>query len=164
MTDFSTAYVELSGDTDVIVKRAFNAPPELVWAAHTRPDLLRRWLGGYPGWTMPVCEVDLRVGGSYRYRWRNDEDGSEFGFVGTYREVEEYARIVNSERYDADDAWGEAINTTTFEGDGARTIVTTKMSFPTAEARKAATETGMTDGMEVSYKQLDGLILEEQAA
>jgi uncharacterized protein YndB with AHSA1/START domain len=91
-TEKFTAQVTLPSDTEVRVSRSFHAPRTLVWRAHTEPELARRWLG-YPGWTMPVCEMDVRSGGKYRWRWRSDEDGQEFGFFGTFDEVSEPARL-----------------------------------------------------------------------
>jgi Activator of Hsp90 ATPase homolog 1-like protein len=73
--------VSLPSDREVRVVRSFSAPRKLVWDAHTKPELMQRWMLGPPGWSMPVCEIDLRVGGAYRWRWRSDEDGKEFGFL-----------------------------------------------------------------------------------
>ena len=86
-TTIEKAEVTLPSDREVQVKRSFGAPRALVYRAYTEPELVRRWLLGPPGWSMPVCEMDVRVGGRYRWRWRSDEDGSEFGFTGTFREV-----------------------------------------------------------------------------
>ena len=77
------AQVSLPSDSEVKVTREFKARRELVYKAHTVPELVQRWLLGPPGWTMPVCEMDVRVGGKYRWRWRSVEDGKEFGFHGT---------------------------------------------------------------------------------
>jgi uncharacterized protein YndB with AHSA1/START domain len=75
--------LEARGDREIVMTRVFDAPRHLVFEAFTQPDLLRQWLLGPPGWTMPVCEVDLRVGGRYRYMWRN-EKGVEMTAGGTY--------------------------------------------------------------------------------
>jgi len=91
------AQVTLPSDREVKVTRSFRAPRTLVYKAYTEPQLVQRWLLGPPGWSMPVCEMDVRVGGTFRWRWRNDQDGSEFGFRGTYREVQPPSRIVNTE-------------------------------------------------------------------
>ena len=74
------AQASLPSDTEVLVKRSFDAPVKLVWRAYMEPDLMRRWCTGMPGWSMPVCEMDMRVGGQYRWRWRSDENGQEFQF------------------------------------------------------------------------------------
>ena len=75
-------------------------PRALVYRAYTEPQLVQRWLLGPPGWSMPVCEMDVRVGGGFRWRWRNDQDASEFGFAGTFREVQSGSRLVHTEAYD----------------------------------------------------------------
>ena len=98
-------------DREIAMTRVFDAPRQLVFDAHTKPDLVRQWLLGPPGWSMPVCEIDLRVGGKYRYVWRHDRDGTEMGMGGVYREIVPPERIVNTEKFD--EAWypGEAVDT-----------------------------------------------------
>ena len=158
------ADVSLPGDSQVKVTRQFKAPRDMVYKAFTTPELLQRWLLGPPGWSMPVCEMDLRVGGKYRWRWRSDENGKEFGFHGAFREVKAPSRIVHTEFFDPGDVGGDM-------GDGALIIlelteskgVTTMaivMDYYTKEARDAAMSTGMTDGMEHSYQMLDKLLAE----
>src|SRR4030095_10294502 len=87
------------GDREVVVTRGFDAPRKLVWDAYTKPELLKRWLTGPPGWTFAVCEMDLRVGGKYRWVWRGPE-GQELAVGGTYEEVVPGERLVSTERYD----------------------------------------------------------------
>jgi uncharacterized protein YndB with AHSA1/START domain len=145
--------VETPSDHEVLVTRVFDAPRSLVWDCHTKPELLQRWLLGPEGWSMAVCEVDLRVGGKYHYRWRNDADGSEFGFNGVYREIEAPRRIVNTERPDG--AEGEALNTLVLTEAGGKTTLSLTMMFASKDARDAAVATGMTDGMEQSYQRID---------
>jgi uncharacterized protein YndB with AHSA1/START domain len=145
--------VETRSDREILVTRCFNAPRSLVWDCHTKPELVRRWLLGPQGWSMPLCEIDLRVGGKYHYRWRNDADGREFGFNGIYREIEAPARIVTTERFDG--AEGEALNTLVLTEQNGRTTLSLTMLFATKEARDGALATGMTDGMETSYQRLD---------
>ena len=165
-TTTSKAEVTLPSDREVQVKRSFRAPRALVYRAYTEPELVRRWLLGPPGWSMPVCEMDLRVGGRYRWRWRNDEDGSEFGFTGTFREVQP-TRIVHTEAYDpgtlADDfPKNDALVTVTFSEEGGVTTITSLMDFGSKETRDAAMATGMTDGMEQSYQLMDRLLEQHQ--
>src|SRR5688572_19594129 len=100
VTMVEKAQVSLPSQQEVKVVRSFKAPRALVYRAYTEPELARRWMLGPPGWTMPVCEMDVRVGGAYRWRWRSDEDGSEFGFFGTFREVEPPVKLAHSETYD----------------------------------------------------------------
>jgi uncharacterized protein YndB with AHSA1/START domain len=162
------AQVNLPSDREVKVTRSFRASKKLVYRAYTEPELVRRWLLGPPGWSMPVCEMDVRVGGGFRWRWRSDEDNKEFGFTGTFREVQPASRLVHTEAYDpgtnADNHPGnEAIVSVTFDEDAGVTTVTTLIDFGSKEARDAAVATGMTGGMEQSYQLLDQL-LDEQAA
>ena len=102
-------------DREIAVERDFNAPRHLVFDAFTKPELVRRWLLGPDGWTMPVCEIDLRVGGAYRYVWRKESIGKDMGMGGVFREVVRPERLVATEKFD--DSWypGEAVNTTIFE-------------------------------------------------
>ncbi|HEY8550171.1 MAG TPA: SRPBCC family protein [Vicinamibacterales bacterium] len=163
------AQVSLPSDREVKVTRSFRAPRALVYRAYTEPQLIRRWMTGYPGWSMTVCEMDVRVGGNYRWRWRSDEKGDEFGFSGTFREVEPAARLVHTEAFDPGTVGGEypgegALITLTFEETDGITTVTTLMDFGTKEARDNAVKTGMTDGMEYSYQQLDTVLGELPAA
>ncbi len=159
------AEVTLPGDAEVRVTREFFAPREIVFRAYTEPALLQRWLLGPPGWSMPVCEMDLEVGGQFRWRWKNDEDGKEFGFHGEFLDVREPARIVHSEFYDPGDIGGDmgegmTVRITFDDTDGV-TTVTTSMEFKSQRDRDAAMSTGMTDGMEMSYKLLDALLADE---
>jgi uncharacterized protein YndB with AHSA1/START domain len=159
-----TVDVTTPSDREVRVTRVFDAPRTLIWDCHTKPELLRRWLLGPDGWTMPVCEIDLRVGGQYRYMWRSDADGSEFGFRGQYREIAKPERIVTTERMDGapDVDANNALNTLILEERGGRTTLTHTMVFPTAEIRDQALQTGMTDGMAASYDRLEKVIEEER--
>jgi uncharacterized protein YndB with AHSA1/START domain len=159
------AQVSLPSDREVEVTRSFKAPRALVYRAYTEPDLVSRWLLGPPGWSMPVCEMDVRVGGRYRWRWRSDDNGSEFGFSGTFREVQPPSRLVHTEAYDPGSVGGgypgqDAIVTVTFTEDAGVTTVKSSIDFGSKEARDAAIATGMTDGMEQSYQLLEQVLRE----
>jgi uncharacterized protein YndB with AHSA1/START domain len=157
--------VTAPGDREVVVTRAFDARRALVWDCHTKPELVRRWMLGPDGWSMPVCEMDVRVGGKYRWRWKSDADGTEFGFFGVFREVDRPAKLVHTEGYDRGDLKvegypedGDALVTLTFAETGKRTLLTVTMLFPSKEARDGAVGSGMTGGMEIGYKRLDGML------
>ena len=160
------AQVTLPSEREVQVTRSFRAPRALVYRAYTEPELIRRWMLGPPGWSMPVCEMDVRVGGRYKWRWRCDSDNSEFGFNGTFREVQPPSRLVHSEAYEPGTVGGEfpqgdeALVTVTFEEEDGVTTVTSLMDFGSKASRDAAVSTGMTDGMEMSYQLLDTLLAE----
>ena len=159
------AQVTLPSDREVKVTRSFKAARKLVYRAYTEPALVQRWLLGPPGWSMPVCEMDVRVGGRFRWLWRSDTDGREFGFAGTFREVRPPSRLVHTETYEPGTVGdvhpqGEALVSVTFAEEGGVTTVTTLIDFGSREARDAAVATGMTDGMEQSYRLLDRLLTE----
>ena len=94
-----TFKVSTPSDREITMTRVFDAPRSLVFHALTKPELVKRWLLGPPGWSMPVCEIDLKIGGAWRYVWRN-ADGREFGMSGTYREIAAPDRIVHLERFE----------------------------------------------------------------
>jgi uncharacterized protein YndB with AHSA1/START domain len=163
------AQVSLPSDREVRVTRSFNAPRQLVWDAHTKPELITKWMLGPPGWSMPVCEMDVRPGGKYTWRWKSDEDGKQFGFHGTFDEVDAPAKITHDEYYDPGDVGGEMpsndpalVTLELSEENGVTTLVST-IRFASKEARDGAVSTGMTDGMEMGYARLDEMF-EQQAA
>ena len=149
--------VATQGDREVVFTRAFAAPREMVFDCMTKPDLVKRWMLGPPGWTMPVCEIDLRVGGKFRYVWRN-VDGRDMGMGGVYREIVAPERIVHNELFDEDWTGGETLVTSTLAEAGGRTTLTTSVIYANDKARHGALVSGMTDGMEMSYAKLDGLL------
>lgn len=157
------AEASLSSDTEVLVKRSFDAPAKLVWRAYMEPELLRRWCSGTPGWSMPVCEMDMRVGGQYRWRWRNDENGQEFGFTGEVLELTPHEKIVHTQIFDPGDLGlsmgGEAsIVTVTFQEIDGITNVSTTIKYSSQTDRDEALATGMTDGMEFNFQSLEELL------
>ena len=155
--------VTLPNDRDVVVVRAFNAPRSIVFDAWTKPALVQRWMLGPPGWTMPVCEMDVRPGGKFDWRWRSEKDGAEFGFTGEFREVVRPSRIVHVERFDPGDVggeMGEALVTSELTEKSGVTTMTMTIRYDSKETRDAALKTGMTDGMELSYQNLDKLLEE----
>jgi uncharacterized protein YndB with AHSA1/START domain len=150
--------VTTPSDCEVVMTRDFDAPRALLFDAYTKPELLSRWLLGPEGWTMPVCEVDLRAGGAFQYRWRNEADGNEFGLHGTFRAIEPPDRIVHLENFD--EAWypGDATVTTTFEERDGRTTVTMTVLYESREARDTAMASGMEKGVAISFDRLEGLL------
>jgi uncharacterized protein YndB with AHSA1/START domain len=145
-------------DREITLTRMFNAPRTLVFEALTRPELVKRWLLGPPGWTMPVCEIDLRVGGTYRYLWRHAEDGREMGMGGTYREIARPDRLVHIEKFDT--AWfpGEALVTTILTEQSGKTTLTATILYDSREARDGVLKSGMERGVSASYERLEGLL------
>ena len=146
------------GDRELVITRVFDAPRRLVYDAHTKPELVRQWLLGPPGWSMPVCDMDVRVGGKYRWVWRKDSDGSQMGMGGVYREVVAPERLVATERFD--EAWyaGEGLNTLVLVEQGGRTTLTQTTRYESKEARDAVIKSGMEQGVTASYDRLDAVL------
>lgn len=158
MNDAVALKVTARGEREIVMTRAFNAPRNLVWDAHTKPELVRRWLLGPPGWSMPVCEIDLRVGGAYRYVWRRDDSGTEMGMGGFFREIVRPERIVATERFD--ESWypGEALDTTVLVEDAGKTTVTLSVLYESREARDAVLKSPMESGVSAGYDRLAELL------
>jgi len=159
MTTMSDTFkVSTPSDREIALTRAFDAPRRVVFDAFTKPELIKRWLLGPDGWTMPVCEVDLRAGGRYRYVWHKASTGHEMGVSGTFREVAPPERIVHTEKFD--EAWyeGEAVITTTFEEKAGKTTVIMTMLHQSREIRDAILKTGMERGVARSYDRLEEIL------
>lgn len=163
MTNTGTLQLTTRGDREIIMTRVFEAPRKLVFDAFTKPELVRRWMLGPDGWTMPVCEIDLRVGGSYRYVWRNAK-GTEMGMGGVYREIVPPERIVSTEKFD--EAWypGEAVGTIVLLEQAGKTTVTQTGLYQSREARDAVLKSGMERGVVASYDRLAVVLASQPAA
>jgi uncharacterized protein YndB with AHSA1/START domain len=155
--------VTTPSDREIRIARDFHAPRQLVFDAFTKPELVRRWLLGPSGWTMPVCEIDLRVGGAYRYVWRK-EGVKDMGMGGVFREIVPPERMVITEKFD--DAWypGEAVNTTVFIEDGGITRTTITVLYESKEARDTARRSGMEHGMAAGFDRLEEMLSSMVAA
>lgn len=151
--------VTLSADRTARVTREFDAPPRLVWRAHTEPELVKKWLFGPDGWVLEHCMIDLRVGGTARYEMRRDRTYDVMGWTDTFREIAAPDRIVMTEIFDEDWTGGETLVTTHFrEREGGRTLLDMTILFSSNEARDNALKTGMAEGMEMGYARVDALI------
>ena len=157
MANEGSLTVTTRGEREIVMTRAFDAPRKLVFDAFTKPELVKQWLLGPPGWSMPVCEIDLRVGGSYRYVWRK-AGVPEMGMGGVYREVVVPERVVATEEFDQ--AWypGEAIGTLVLVEQSGKTTVTQTMLYESREARDGILKSGMEKGVAVSYDRLADLL------
>ena|SRR5690349_6194585 len=143
-------------DRELVTTRAFDAPRDLVWEAWTSPEHLPKWLLGPEGWTMPVCESDLRVGGAWHFVWRSEADGSEMGMTGEYREITPPERLVSTQSWGGD--WPETLNTLVFTEVDGRTIMTQTILYPSQAARDEALATGMQQGMDAGFSRLDAYL------
>ena len=149
--------LKTEGDRHVIVTRHFAAPPEMVYRAHTDPELIRKWLLGPDGWTMPVCVNEAKPGGKIRYEW-TDGNGGGFSLTGEYVELKPFSRIVHVERMHLPDATPDNHVETRFAPDGTGTLMTMRMTLPDANTREAMLATGMDHGMEASYARLETIL------
>jgi uncharacterized protein YndB with AHSA1/START domain len=155
--DTGKLIVTTPSDREIAMTRVFDAPRNLVFDAWTKPELVRRWLLGPPGWTMPVCEIDLRVGGAYRFEWLG-QDGTRMGMGGVYREIVIPERIVNTQLFDADWTGGETVGTLLFTEQGGKTTLTNSVLYSSREVRDAALRTRMAEGVEAGYARLDEIL------
>ena len=161
--DFTTA-LQLIGDTQARVSRVIHGTIEEVWRAHHDPELMRRWLLGPDGWSMPICEVATEVGQRFRQGWENTADGSQFGFTGEALEIEAPHRSVTTEAmWTPDDPEAanspSTINDLTLTPVEGGTLLTLVITYPDAATREMVLETGMVDGMEASYARLENSVL-----
>jgi uncharacterized protein YndB with AHSA1/START domain len=138
-------------DREILTTRVFDAPRRLVFEAWTNPEHLPHWMLGPEGWTMPVCEIDLRPGGAWHFVWRR-ADGSEMAMRGVYREVVPPERLVSTESWGGD--WPETINTLILSEEDGKTTMSLTVLYPSKEARDAALQTGMKEGMSMSFDRL----------
>ena len=155
MTPIAPTAIALTGDRQITLTRRFAAPPALLLRAHLEPDLIRRWMVGPDGWTMPLCQSDSRPGGSFRFDWW-DGKATRFHATGEYIEVTPQ-RIVHVERMFLPDPTPDNHVETTFTADGAGTRLTVTMRVASPETMEAMVASDMTEGMEVSYARIDAL-------
>jgi uncharacterized protein YndB with AHSA1/START domain len=159
MSTSTATTLTMVSDEEIAITRTFDAPRHLVFEAHTKPEHVTQWLLGPEGWTMPVCEIDLRPGGTWHFAWQH-ADGSKLEMTGVYREIVPPERIVNTEQWGSD--WPETVNTTLFTEKDGRTTVTQMVRYPSQQARDAALATGMMSGVERSYELLEGLLAKKR--
>ena len=147
--------VTTPSDREIVMTRSFDAPRSLLFDALTNLALLKRWFGLFGGWALAVCEIDLRVGGPFRFVWRNT-DGVMMGIHGVYREIVVPERIVHTEIFD--DYPSETLTTTVLVEQGGRTTLTSTILYESKEVRDAVLKSGMERGVTASYENLDRLL------
>jgi uncharacterized protein YndB with AHSA1/START domain len=152
-----TLQISTPTDRQIAMTRVLDAPRRLVWDAFTKPELVKRWLLGPPGWTMPVCEIDLRVGGAYRYVWQN-ADGTSMGMGGVYQEIVPLERLVASEKFDQ--AWypGAATVQHVLVEKAGQTTVTLTVTYESREARDGVLKSPMEQGVAAGFDRLEELL------
>jgi uncharacterized protein YndB with AHSA1/START domain len=158
MPNTETFQVTTPSDREIAVIRVFDAPRHLVFEALTTPELLKRWLGVHNNWSLDVCEIDLRVGGTFRYVWRNTS-GNTMAMRGVFREIVRPERIVNTEKFD--DAWypGDATNTTTLMEDRGKTTLSVRVLYDSKDIRDGVLRSPMDQGMKMGFDVLAELLV-----
>jgi uncharacterized protein YndB with AHSA1/START domain len=149
---------QVLNDTHVRVSRVIRGPVDQVWEAHHDPELMKRWMLGPDGWTMPVCDAALHVGDTYRYEWENEETKDRFGFTGELVESHPPTRAVTTEQMIGVEGPG-TVNELTLTPVEGGTLVTVVIAYPNAEMRDMVLATGMVDGMETSYARMESAVL-----
>ena len=151
MNKTETLKLTTPSDREVVFTRVFNAPRRLVFEAWTNPKHVTRWMLGPEGWTMPVCEIDLRPGGAWHFVWRR-ANGTQMEMRGVYREVTPPERLVSTESWGGD--WPETLNTLVLSEENGKTTIGNTVLYPSKEARDAALQTGMKAGLSESFDRL----------
>jgi len=152
-----TLAIAARGDREIAMTRRFDAPRPMVFEAFTTPELMKRWMLGPPGTTLPVCEIDFRVGGAYRSVWC-DAQGGEMSAAGVYREIDAPRRFVATERFDPPWYPGEALITIDFVEQDGGTEVTTTMRYESTAGRDGVLKTPMAVGITQSYDRLAAIL------
>ena len=158
MATSGTAKVTLPSDTEILITREFDAPKHLVYKAYTTPELVKRWWSGRRG-EMTLAEIDLRVGGRWRYVMIA-QGGFEVAFHGEYREIVPNERIVNTEVFEGAPEGGAAVVTIDFAEVDGRTTLTMLTTVPSREVRDMIIESGMEGGMQEGMDLLEEIAIE----
>lgn len=151
--------IDAHGDREIVLTRPFNAKRTLVWDALTKPELIKQWLGVFGDWTLPVCEMELRVGGKYRYVWRSG-GGASMGLTGTFTAITVPEKLQSTELFD--DPWypGEALVTQALAESAGKTILTMTLRYESTSARDGVLAGPMATGLSASLDALAGLVEE----
>lgn len=163
MTDAKVTVVA-RGDRELVISREFKATRDLVFQAYTECKYLKHWLSGLDGWSLDVCDIDLKVGGKYRWVWRKESQNIQMGAGGEHREIVPNERIVATEQFD--DPWyeGEALSMVEFNETDGVTRLTNTMQYSSKEARDGVLASPMAEGLEISYDRLENMLSDMSAA
>lgn len=174
MEQAATLQVTTPSDLEIVMTRSFDAPRQLVWDAITKPEFLRRWMFTPPGWSWAECEMEVRVGGKFRWAWNGPDGRLALTIQGEHREVNPPSKIVHTERMEMgpgaggcgpDDAcaapW-ELLATIELVEQGGRTQLTMTLLFGSKEARDGALASGMEHGVAAGYEALEALLVQHR--
>jgi len=157
MKNLGTLKITTPTDREVVLTRVFDAPRQLVFDAFSKPELLKRWFGPH-GWSLVVCEVDFKVGGSFRFVLRGP-DGKEMGMRGVYREIAPPERSVHMESFDDYPDKPHQVTSILTE-QGGKTTLTATVLYPSKEVRDIVLKSGMEHGAAETYDKLAELLVE----
>jgi len=146
------------GEREIKITRLFDAPRSAVYHAVTQPEMLKRWMIGPGDWSLVTCNSDLRVGGTYRYVWRHNTEGTEMGMHGTFCEIVPNERISQTENFDVDWTGGETLATLTLTEHDGQTTLTNTIRYSTPEARDNVLASNMEQGVAAGYDRLEELL------
>ncbi len=158
MPSDSALDLTMLSDREIRYTRTFDAPISMVFDALTKPELLQQWFLGPGDWTLPICEIDLRVGGEFRYVWRSGTDGTEIDMRGEFTEIEKPGRLVSTERFVVSWYPGEGLNTTILTEEDGKTKLTTTLLYESKEARDIVLQASMESGVVASFDRLDDML------
>jgi uncharacterized protein YndB with AHSA1/START domain len=162
MTTTETLTLTTPSDREIAMTRVFDAPRTLVFDALTTPEILKRWFGLQPGWSLAVCEMDLKVGGAYRWEWHGP-NGIVMGVSGTFQEVAPPELVSQTEAFDQPWYPGAALVTLTLTEEAGKTTLTLTVLYESQEARDGVLKTPMHRGVAAGYDRLAGLLAEQLA-
>ena len=151
-----TATVTMPTDREIVITREFNAPRRLVFEAWTNPEYLPQWMLGPDGWTMTICEIDLRPGGKWHFIGRGPK-GQAPDFYGVFREVAPPDRLVYTEIF-APFPDVESVVTTVLTEESGKTRITVNCLYPSKDVRDMVVTSGMERGAAISYDRLEDLV------
>ena len=144
----------LPTDREIAMTRVFDAPRRLVFDAYTKPELLKRWLGVHNGWSLAICEIDLKAGGKYRYVWRGP-NGEEMGMGGVFLEVVSGERLAATEVFDQPWYEGEGMSSVTFVEEGGKTTLTLTVRYASKDVRDGVLKSPMAKGVAMGFDMLE---------
>ncbi len=153
--------ISMPSDTEILTERDFAAPRHLVFACYTQPPLIKRWLTGPAGWTMPVCVFEPRPGGRYRYEWHKGEE--RLAMSGVIHAITVPEHILSEEAFDQDATGGTSKSAVDFAEKPEGTTVVNRLTYASKALRDQIAATGMAEGMEMSFQHLDALLAAESA-
>ncbi|MGB2589261.1 MAG: SRPBCC family protein [Candidatus Acidiferrum sp.] len=161
MSQAETLQITTPTDREILITRVFDAPRRPIFEAWTNSKQVPHWMLGPEGWTMPVCEIDLRPGGAWHFIWHH-QNGEKMEMHGEYREIKPPERLVSTECWGGD--WPETLNTLVLTEENDKTTAALTILYPSKKARDAGLECGMKDGMVPTFSRLDALLRSMQSS